>query len=178
MQDANLRGTLAGQKVFHNNGLPSPPKAEPFGDASSSESVPCLVQNGNHYYQPPGAKPIVNHLRHVSQAVLALQESVSETNTPKSTNVVIANGSKKPFPSAQPNDGSPSKKRGTSDPATASAKPAREKLPTVTVVVEQDAVKASQSSGRPQTAKSHAGSSTPSTPPSHRKTLSDNPQNV
>lgn len=193
MMKQRLTRRIAGQRVFKHNGLLSPPKAEPCGDSSATDPTPCVVHNGNHFYLPPGEKekPKPAKPRRVSQAVLALHESVSAASAPKTTNVVVANGSNQPPPTTVASSTSPEKRQDSHGASVTSIKGGKcegQKSPVPTsqaprhasvsgITPEQGATPWSNEP-RPTTAKSHTGSTTPSTTSSHRKTLSDSPQNV
>ncbi|KAG6217069.1 hypothetical protein E4U24_007718 [Claviceps purpurea] len=72
----NFHNWLAGERVFQENALPSPPLAAKHQNSSGSKDAPppCFQEGGRHYYLPEGTgRP--NH-RSVSQsAVLELQKS-------------------------------------------------------------------------------------------------------
>ncbi|KAM0356147.1 hypothetical protein ACHAPU_000542 [Fusarium lateritium] len=67
----NLENWLAGQRIFEPSGLPPFPKVESHhgSPASKKTPAPCMMQNGEHYFQPPEQQ--------VTSAVEALQQSAA-----------------------------------------------------------------------------------------------------
>lgn len=92
----------AGQRVFDNNGLPSPPVAEPHrGSSSLNGPAPCIVENGKHYYLAQQSLPLPEPPSRPTEALQALQKSAIGAAAFRpaeagKTGVVIANGSNMP----------------------------------------------------------------------------------
>ncbi|ETS00156.1 hypothetical protein M419DRAFT_36996 [Trichoderma reesei RUT C-30] len=92
----------AGQRVLDNNGLPSPPVAEPHrGSLSLNGPAPCLVENGKHYYLTQHSLPPPEPPTRPIEALQALQKSaigaaVFRPAEAAKTGIVIANGSNMP----------------------------------------------------------------------------------
>ncbi|KAF5670641.1 hypothetical protein FHETE_4548 [Fusarium heterosporum] len=82
----NLENWLAGQRIFEPSGLPPPPKVESHHGSPTSKKTPapCMMQNGEHYFQPPGQQ--------VASAVETLQHSVAAVGpvAPESDQAVSA----------------------------------------------------------------------------------------
>ncbi|KAG6036021.1 hypothetical protein E4U41_005838 [Claviceps citrina] len=102
-QNRTFHNWLAGEKVFGNNALPSPPPAEDHicSPASKSAPPPCFQQDGRHYYLPEGIRPSSCRTGSHSRAVEELQKSAAAATTKRSPrdgdfrmSCVIAQGTK------------------------------------------------------------------------------------
>ncbi|PTB71929.1 hypothetical protein M440DRAFT_1343114 [Trichoderma longibrachiatum ATCC 18648] len=98
----NIENWLTGQRVLDNNGLPSPPIAEPHrGSSSLNGPAPCVVDNGKHYYLLQQSVPLPEPPTRPTEALQALQKSamgaaVFRPAQASKTGVVIVNGSNLP----------------------------------------------------------------------------------
>ncbi|KAK5991059.1 hypothetical protein PT974_09335 [Cladobotryum mycophilum] len=99
----NVENWLAGQPIFNNSGLPSPPSSEPHrvSPRLASALAPCFVHKGHYYYllsnvPRPTERPTERRKQATSQIVQELQKSAAAATTkrqPEALKVIIANGS-------------------------------------------------------------------------------------
>ncbi|KAM0202353.1 hypothetical protein ACHAPA_011558 [Fusarium lateritium] len=85
--EQNLENWLAGQRIFEPSGLPAPPKVQSHHGSPNSKNAPapCMVQSGEHYYQPDNGQRVPSAVEALHQSAAAAGPAAHESGQAVST---------------------------------------------------------------------------------------------